>query len=163
RCVRVWDLDRGAVSQRLELSGNVHGVSFSADGKWVVTASQRSEGVALWDVATGRRVDGAPGQTEWPWAGACPPDGTHGAAGGWGKCVFGKLGKMQQWGPGASSLAPPTIFFRRRKARRAFGVPIIAVGGPPAPPGASPHDAPPLLSVATTSRPSGTCPVTHGD
>ena len=71
----------GAAPLRLRLSGNVHGVAFSSDGKWVATASQRSEGVALWDVATGRRVDVAPGQTEWPWAVACSPDGTHIAAG----------------------------------------------------------------------------------
>jgi hypothetical protein len=81
QCVRVWDVERRVEALRLRVRGNVHGVDFSPDGRWVATASQRGDGVALWDTATGRRVDVAPGETNYPWAVAFSADGKQIAAG----------------------------------------------------------------------------------
>jgi hypothetical protein len=55
--VRLWDLAAGKELRALDVAGEVYGLEFSHNGRWLATCSGlRNNGFRLWDVRTGKPV-----------------------------------------------------------------------------------------------------------
>jgi WD40 repeat protein len=110
--VLVWNLPADKQAHTLNAGATVRAVAVSEDGKLLASAGD-SEGVQLWDPATGKAVRKLEGPKDWLLAVAFSPDGKQLAAGGndgklwlWdvasGKKLYDVLAQ-----PAAAPKAPP--------------------------------------------------------
>ena len=78
--MKIWDAATGHEILVIKGPGTVHSVTFSPDGRWVVSGN-RDKTVKVWDAATGQETLTFSGHTGWVWCVAFSPDGRRIASG----------------------------------------------------------------------------------
>ena len=76
--IHLWDVERGDELYRFgaEHHGGISRLSYSADGKWMVSAGGSfDQSLHLWDAATGKHLRRFPGHTNFVAGAALSPDG----------------------------------------------------------------------------------------